>query len=256
MNRAGHVPRRAARELEVGLPVPAPGRAPSADGQRPPNPCTFPTSPRSSTRIAVVPGVSPTRRRSRRRCPSVVPGAPPLRRGVRGAAVAAGRHPNDPGLDFRRRRPCAGRTVAALKAMGFARPEHVGARAGLAGRACAGAAIDPSAGSHEDAVAGDPGAQSGAQPHPDETFSRFDRFLRRSPPGCSCCRCSSAIRRCWTASPRYWARRPGWPITGARTPRPWRDCCHRADEGAAAALRRRLRGGAGLEEAIESPAGR
>jgi len=87
------------------------------------------------------------------------------------------------GLDFRGDDPSPPATVTALRAMGFARPERIVAsvRAWQAG--------------HIRALRSDRARELleqllpailrrlGGQPHPDETFARFDRFLSAQPAG-------------------------------------------------------------------------
>ena len=109
--------------------------------------------------------------------------------------------------------------VAALRALGFTVPERIVARgARLAGRPCAGVAVDAGARPDGHDAAGHPGPAGRA------AASRRDvqpvRPLPQPPcrPACSCCRCSSATRPCWTASPPCSVPRRCWPSTSPATP--------------------------------------
>jgi glutamate-ammonia-ligase adenylyltransferase len=89
----------------------------------------------------------------------------------------------DSSLDFRGDDPSPGATVSALKVMGFTKPEHIisRVRAWLTGHVRA----LRSARARElmDQMLPMILARIGAQPHPDDTFSRFDRFLSAQPAG-------------------------------------------------------------------------
>ena len=65
------------------------------------------------------------------------------------------------------------------------------------------------------------------QAQPDAAFARFDGFLARLRPGCSCSRCSSATRSCSTGWPPCSAPRRRSPSIWPARPRRWRGCWRR-----------------------------
>ena len=89
----------------------------------------------------------------------------------------------DPELDFRGDDPSPSATIAALNGMGFEKPEHIVARvrAWVTGhvRALRSARARELMDQMLPAIL----ARIGAQPHPDDTFTRFDRFLSAQPAG-------------------------------------------------------------------------
>ena len=142
------------------------------------------------------------------------------------------------GTGFPRRRPSPAATIGGPEGNGFrAGRTHRRPRPRLAGRACARPAVEPGA-RPDGPMLPSILARIGAPAHIRTKRSPGSTaFSARSPPACNCCRCSSAIRRCWTASRRCSARAPSWPITWRRTPRALEGCCRRRTEDVPAALR-------------------
>jgi glutamate-ammonia-ligase adenylyltransferase len=157
----------------------------------------------------------------------------------------------DPGLDFRGDDPSPPATIAALRHMGFARPEHIVARirAWTAGHVRA--LRSTRARELMDMMLPTVLSRIGAQPHPDDTFARFDRFLSAQPAGVQLLSLFQRnpalldrIAAVLGASPRladHLAANPS-ALEGLLSP---------DEEDAPSALRRRLRDARGLEEAIE-----
>jgi glutamate-ammonia-ligase adenylyltransferase len=158
---------------------------------------------------------------------------------------------SDPALDFRGDDPSPPETVAALRRMGFAEPERIVARvrAWTAGhvRALRSARARELMEQMLPTILGRIGVRS----HPNEAFSRFDRFLSAQPAGVQLLSLFQRnpllldrIVAVLGASPRlaeHMAANPS-ALDGLLSP---------ADEDAPAALRRRLRDARGLEHAIE-----
>jgi glutamate-ammonia-ligase adenylyltransferase len=154
-------------------------------------------------------------------------------------------------LDFRGDDPAPSDTVAVLKRMGFTRPEHIVARV----RAWVSGHIRAlrSARARElmDQMLPTILARIGAQPHPDDTFTRFDRFLSAQPAGVQL---MSLFQRNPALLDRIAALLGASPqladhlaahasaLEGLLSP---------AEEDAATVMRRRLRDARDLEEAIE-----
>ena len=157
----------------------------------------------------------------------------------------------DPGLDFRGDGPAPAATIAALRGMGFTSPDRIVAcirswqtghvRALRSGRAR----------ELMDQMLPMILGRIGAQPHPDDTFTRFDRFLSAQPAGVQLLslfqRNPSLLDRIAAllgAAPRladHLAANPS-ALEGLLSP---------ADEDAPLALSRRLSDARQLEEAIE-----
>ncbi len=156
-----------------------------------------------------------------------------------------------PALDFRGDDPSPPETVAALRSMGFTAPERIVARvrSWVAGhvRALRSARARDLMDQMLPTILG----RIGAQPHPDETFTRFDRFLSAQPAGVQLLslfqRNPSLLDRIAAvlgASPRladHLAANAS-ALEGLLSP---------GEENAPATLRRRLRDARSLEEAIE-----
>ena len=154
-------------------------------------------------------------------------------------------------LDFRGDDPSPPATVSALRGMGFAKPDHivVHVRAWIAGHIRA----LRSARARElmDQMLPTILARIGAQPYPDDTFTRFDRFLSAQPAGVQLLSLFQRnpalldrIAAVLGASPRladHLAANAS-ALEGLLSP---------PEEDAPSALRRRLHDARGLEEAIE-----
>ncbi len=158
---------------------------------------------------------------------------------------------SDTSLDFRGDDPSPPATIAALNTMGFKRPEHIVARvrAWLTGHVRA--LRSTRARELMDQMLPTILARIGAQPHPDDTFNRFDRFLSAQPAGVQLLSLfqrnpalMDRIAAVLGASPRladHLAANAS-ALEGLLSP---------TEEAAPAALRRRLRDARGLEEAIQ-----
>jgi glutamate-ammonia-ligase adenylyltransferase len=154
-------------------------------------------------------------------------------------------------LDFRGDDPSPPATIAALKDMGFARPEHIVARVRAWVTGHVRALRSARARELMDQMLPTILARIGAQPHPDETFTRFDRFLSAQPAGVQLL---SLFQRNPALLDRIAAVLGASPqladhlaanasaLDGLLSP---------DEEDAPSALRRRLRDARGLEEAIE-----
>ena len=157
----------------------------------------------------------------------------------------------DASLDFRGDDPSPPDTIAALKAMGFATPERIVARVRAWVTGHVRALRSERARTLMDQMLPTMLARIGAQPHPDDTFTRFDRFLIAQPAGVQLLslfqRNPSLLDRIAAllgASPRladHLAANAS-ALEGLLSP---------DEEDAPSALRRRLRDARGLEEAIE-----
>ena len=182
LTRAGHVPRRAARELEAAYRFlrQVEHRLQMINDRQT---HVLPDKPGDLTRIAVFlgfPGAATfaaalIRQLSRVRVhyASVFEVLPsPL------YDTSA-----DPGLDFRGDDPSPGATIAALKAMGFEQPERIVARIRAWTTGHVRALRSARARELMDRLLPTILARIGTQPHPDETFTRFDRFLSAQPAG-------------------------------------------------------------------------
>jgi glutamate-ammonia-ligase adenylyltransferase len=86
-------------------------------------------------------------------------------------------------LDFRGDDPSPSATIASLKAMGFTRSEHIVARVRAWVTGHVRALRSERARGLLDQMLPTILARIGAQPHPDDTFTRFDRFLSAQPAG-------------------------------------------------------------------------
>ena len=158
---------------------------------------------------------------------------------------------SDSSLDFRGDDPSPAGTVTALRAMGFAAPERIVARvrAWLTGHVRA--LRSGRARELMDQLLPSILGRIGQQPHPDDTFTRFDRFIGAQPAGVQLL---SLIQRnpalmdrivaVLGASPRLSEHLAAnaTALEGLLSPE---------EDDAPAALRRRLRDARGLEEAIE-----
>ncbi len=154
-------------------------------------------------------------------------------------------------LDFRGDDPSPAQTIEALKAMGFVRAEHIVARVRTWVSGHVRALRSARARELMDQMLPTILARIGAQPHPDDTFTRFDRFLSAQPAGVQLLslfqRNPSLMDRIAAvlgASPRladHLASNPS-ALEGLLSPE---------EEDAASAMLRRLRDARSLEEAIE-----
>ena len=204
--RAGKLPRRRRGRADGGLSLPAPGRAPAADGGRPADP-RAPAKPDELARFAVFMGFAGRAAFAEALLRPSRPGAAPLRRGVRGGAGAAGpRRPASSTSAARRR--AAGDRRGAARARLRATPSGIVAtvRGWQAGRL---RALRSRAGARADGRrccrrCSPRSAPSRSPTSPSAASTRCSRSCR---PACSCCPCSSATRRCSTASPPCSARR-------------------------------------------------
>jgi len=250
LTRAGHVPRRAARELEAAYRFlrQVEHRLQMINDRQT---HVLPDKPGDLTRIAVFlgfPGAATfaaalIRQLSRVRVhyASVFEVLPsPL------YDTSA-----DPGLDFRGDDPSPGATIAALKAMGFEQPERIVARIRAWTTGHVRALRSARARELMDRLLPTILARIGTQPHPDETFTRFDRFLSAQPAGVQLL---SLIQRNPALLDRIAAVLGAAPRLAdhmAANASALEGLLSPADEDAPAALRRRLREARGLEEAIE-----
>jgi [glutamine synthetase] adenylyltransferase / [glutamine synthetase]-adenylyl-L-tyrosine phosphorylase len=89
----------------------------------------------------------------------------------------------DTALDFRGDDPSPPATIAALRVMGFAAPERIVARVRAWTAGHVRALRSERAREMMDQLLPTILARLGGQPHPDDTFSRFDRFLSAQPAG-------------------------------------------------------------------------
>jgi glutamate-ammonia-ligase adenylyltransferase len=154
-------------------------------------------------------------------------------------------------LDFRGDDPSPPDTIAALKRMGFERPERIVARvrAWVSGhiRALRSARARELMDQLLPTILG----RIGAQPHPDDTFTRFDRFLSAQPAGVQLMSLFQRnpplldrIAAVLGASPQLADHLAAHAsaLEGLLSP---------AEEDSPSALRRRLRDARDLEEAVE-----
>jgi glutamate-ammonia-ligase adenylyltransferase len=250
LTRAGHVPRRAARELEEAYRFlrQVEHRLQMVNDRQT---HSLPDKPDDLTRIALFlnfPDAGSFARslihqltRVRTHYAAVFEVLPsPLYETSRGAS-----------LDFRGDDPSPAATVAALKGMGFARPEHIVARVRAWVTGHVRALRSERARELMDQMLPTILARIGSQPHPDDTFTRFDRFLSAQPAGVQLLSLFQRnpalldrIAAVLGASPRladHLASNAS-ALEGLLSP---------AEEDAPSALRRRLRDARGLEEAIE-----
>ena len=156
-----------------------------------------------------------------------------------------------PGLDFRGDDPSPAATVAALRAMGFAAPEHIVMRVRAWQTGHVRALRSARARELMDQMLPAVLTRIGRAPLPDATFARFDRFISAQPAGVQLLslfqRNPSLMDRIAAvlgASPRLadYLAANATALEGLLSPE---------DEDAPSALRRRLRDARGLEEAIE-----
>ncbi len=157
----------------------------------------------------------------------------------------------DPGLDFRGDDPSPAATIAALKAMGFAQPERIVARIRSWASGHVRALRSARARDLMDRLLPTILARIGAQPHPDESFTRFDRFLSAQPAGVQLL---SLIQRNPALLDRIAAVLGAAPRLAdhmAANASALEGLLSPADENAPTALRQRLREARGLEEAIQ-----
>jgi len=154
-------------------------------------------------------------------------------------------------LDFRGDDPSPPDTIAALKGMGFARPEHIVARVRAWVSGHIRALRSSRARELMDQMLPTMLARIGAQPHPDDTFTRFDRFLSAQPAGVQLLSLFQRnpplldrIAAVLGASPQLADHLAAHAsaLEGLLSP---------AEEDAPTVLRRRLRDARDLEEAIE-----
>ncbi len=157
----------------------------------------------------------------------------------------------EPGLDFRGDDPSPLATVAALKALGFAAPDRIIARVRAWQTGHVRALRSERARELMDQMLPMLLERIGRQPHPDETFARFDRFIGAQPAGVQLLSLfqrnpalMDRIAAVLGASPRLSEHLAAnaTALEGLLSPE---------DEDAPAALRRRLGDARGLEEAIE-----
>jgi glutamate-ammonia-ligase adenylyltransferase len=156
----------------------------------------------------------------------------------------------DPGLDFRGDDPSPPETIAALKQMGFARPEHIVARIRAWTTGHVRALRSARARELMDQMLPTILARIGAQPHPDDTFARFDRFLSAQPAGVQLL---SLFQRNPAQLDRIAAVLGASPQLAdhlAANASALEGLLSPDEEDAPTALRRRLRDARGLEEAI------
>jgi [glutamine synthetase] adenylyltransferase / [glutamine synthetase]-adenylyl-L-tyrosine phosphorylase len=154
-------------------------------------------------------------------------------------------------LDFRGDDPSPPATVAALRGMGFTAPERIVARVRAWTTGHVRALRSARARELMDRMLPTILARLGAQPHPDDTFSRFDRFLSAQPAGVQLLSLFQrnpmmldGIAAVLGAAPRladHLAANAS-ALEGLLSP---------PEEDAPSALRRRLHDARGLEEAIE-----
>ena len=252
---AGHLPRRTAVANCRRLPLPAPCRAPAANGGRP-------ADPRAAGATPAQPGA---------RSPTFMgyADAAALRRGAAAPSDARAARAT-PELFEARARPARGRRrrrrwISAAPAtrrrhrrrrcrhgLRRHRARHRGG-ARLAGRPRARAALGARPRPDARSAARPAGRARPARPQPDAGVRPVRRLPRHAcPPACSCCRCSSATRRCSTASPRCSAPRRRSPTIWPACRRRWRGCWRRTERSQPRA-RRCARGWpmrAALEDAL------
>ena len=157
----------------------------------------------------------------------------------------------DPGLDFRGDDPSPPGTIEALREMGFASPERIVARVRAWTTGHVRALRSARARELMDQMLPAVLSRIGEQPHPDDTFSRFDRFLSAQPAGVQLLSLFQRnpplldrIAAVLGASPQladHLAANAS-ALEGLLSP---------AEEDAPSALRRRLRDARGIEDAIE-----
>ena len=157
----------------------------------------------------------------------------------------------EPGLDFRGDDPSPPATIASLAEMGFRTPERIVARVRAWQAGHVRALRSERARDLMDQMLPTVLARIGAQPHPDETFSRFDRFLSAQPAGVQL---MSLFQRNLSLMDRIAAVLGASPqladhlaanaiaLDGLLSP---------VEEDAPVTLRRRLGDARGLEDAIE-----
>ena len=157
----------------------------------------------------------------------------------------------NPGLDFRGDDPSPPATIAALRRMGFGRPEHIVGRVRAWTTGHVRALRSARARELMDLMLPTILDRVGAQPHPDDTFNRFDRFLSAQPAGVQ-------LLSLFQRNPRLLDHIAA--VLGAAPPLADHLAANASalegllspDEAdAPATLRRRLRDARGLEEAIE-----
>ena len=157
----------------------------------------------------------------------------------------------EPGIDFRGDDPSPPATVAALKDMGFTAPDRIVARVRAWASGHVRALRSDRARDLMDQMLPTILGRIGSQPHPDDTFTRFDRFLSAQPAGVQLLSLFQRnpllldrIAAVLGASPRladHLAANPS-ALDGLLSP---------IEEDAPVALRRRLRDARSLEEAIQ-----
>ena len=157
----------------------------------------------------------------------------------------------DPGLDFRGDGAAPPATIAALTGMGFAAPDRIVARIRSWQAGHVRALRSGRARELMDQMLPTVLGRIGAQPHPDDTFTRFDRFLTAQPAGVQLLslfqRNPSLLERIAAllgAAPRLadHLAANATALEGLLSP---------PEEDAPATLRRRLNDARGLEQAIE-----
>jgi len=157
----------------------------------------------------------------------------------------------DPGLDFRGDDPSPPATVAALRDMGFAAPERIVARVRAWTTGHVRALRSARARELMDQMLPTILARIGGQPHPDDTFTRFDRFLSAQPAGVQLL---SLFQHNLALLDRIAAVLGAAPELAdhlASNASALEGLLSPSDEDAPSALRRRLRDARGLEDAIE-----
>ncbi|MSP01814.1 MAG: bifunctional [glutamine synthetase] adenylyltransferase/[glutamine synthetase]-adenylyl-L-tyrosine phosphorylase [Acetobacteraceae bacterium] len=156
-----------------------------------------------------------------------------------------------PELDFRGDDPSPPATIAALKALGFGTPERIVARVRAWQTGHVRALRSARARDLMDQMLPTILARIGRQPHPDETFTRFDRFISAQPAGVQLLSLfqrnpmlMDRIAAVLGASPQLadHLATNAMALEGLLSP---------AEEDAPSTLRRRLGDARGLEEAIE-----
>ena len=111
----------------------------------------------------------------------------------------------------------------------------------LAGRACARVPLAAGARADGPDAAGVAGVRSGRSRIRMRPSLGSTRSSPISPPACSFCPCSSAIRPCWNGWRRCSVPRPHSPTTWRSIRRRWRACCRRRRTKRRPLLRSRLR---------------
>jgi glutamate-ammonia-ligase adenylyltransferase len=250
LTRAGHVPRPAARELaeDYRFLRQVEHRLQMINDRQT---HSIPTKPEDLTRLAVFMGFPDTAAfartlidqltRVREHYASVFEVLPsPLYEVVPQAS-----------LDFRGDDPKPPDTIVALKGMGFARPEHIVARVRSWVSGHIRALRSARARELMDQMLPTILSRIGAQPHPDDTFTRFDRFLSAQPAGVQLLSLFQRnpalldrIAAVLGASPQLADHLAAHAsaLEGLLSP---------AEEDAPSVLRRRLRAARDLEEAVE-----